>query len=402
MWPFSRKAKTVDQIASEIDGQLSGRRVVNANKALQVTTVLACVDAIASGCAVPDMHIMRRLGADQKEKAIDNSVYRILHRRPNEFQTALEFRETLTMHAALKGNGFAVPTRGDDGEVMELLPIHPDHVFIEQPSRYARVYRIVDEFGVVGNFQHDQVFHLRNRSWNMVEGLSAIEYAAEAIGLASDTEANIAALQKNGGKPGGVLKTKSKLSPEAIKRLKELWGKATNGKNAYKTPVIDNDTEYQPLGMTAVDQQVLETRRLQVEEICRAFGVFPQIVMHTDKASTFASAEAFFAAHTRMTVGKWQKNWCEKVDEFILDGSGPLFVEFDNRILDGASLRDTGVYYGKALGAGGSPPWMTQNEVRAERGLPPIEGGDELFKPTNAIIGEENGSLAEEIDALRT
>jgi len=88
----------------------------------------------------------------------------------------------------------------------------------------------------------------------------------------------------------------------------------------------------------------------------------------------------------RLTIGKWQKNWVEKTDEFILDGDGPLFAEFDNRLMNGASLKDTGEYYAKALGAGGAPPWMTQNEVRAEHGLPPISGGDELFKPTNAVI----------------
>jgi hypothetical protein len=33
----------------------------------------------------------------------------------------------------------------------------------------------------------------------------------------------------------------------------------------------------------------VETRRLQVEEVCRAFGVFPIMVGHSDKAATFAS-----------------------------------------------------------------------------------------------------------------
>lgn len=399
IWPFAQKSKTIDQVAAAIDGGKMGKRSLNAEKALQVSTVLACVDAIASGCSVPDMHVMRDLGNGQKEKAKDHPSYRVLHRRPNEFQTAMEYRETLTMHAALTGDGYAIPTFDDNGNILEKLPVHPSNVFIERPSRYVRLYRVVDDFGTVGIFPHNKIFHLRNRSWDLIRGLSAVTIAAEAIGLAIDTEENIARLQQHGGKPGGILSTEQTLKKETVDRLKDLWQRGTTGNNAYKTPVLDGGLKYTPMAMTAVDQQVLETRRMQVEEICRTFGVFPQIVMHSDKTSTFASAEAFFAAHTRLTIGKWQKNWCEKTDEFVLDGGGPLFVEFDNRMLNGASLKDTGEYYGKALGAGGAPPWMTQNEVRAERGLPPIEGGDELFKPTNAVIGDSNEVVENEINA---
>ena len=199
-----------------------------------------------------------------------------------------------------------------------------------------------------------------------------------------------------GGRPGGILSTEQKLGSEAITNVCEAWERATAGRNVYKTALLDAGYRYSPMGMSAVDQQTLETRHLQVEEICRAFGVFPQLVMHGGKTSIFASVEAFFAAHSRLTVRRWQKNWCEKLDEFILDGSGPLFVEFDNRIFDGASLKDSGEYYAKALGSGGAPPWMTQNEVRAERGLPLISGGDELFKPTNAVLGSSPDKPEEE------
>lgn len=395
MWPFSRKSapKTIDEIAKEIDGivgRKSAGQLVNRSTALDVTTVLACVDAIATGCAMPEMYVMRDLGGGQKERAIKDPAYRVLNRRPNEWQTAMEFRETLTMHAALTGNGYAIPTKVD-GNLSELLPVLPHMVVINQLNRYEFEYLVTDEFGMVGRFRHDQVFHLRNRSWDRIKGLDAVSKARAAIGLSMAAEENVASLQAHGGKPGGLLSTEQKLNEETIVRLKQAWEKGTTGKNAYKTPVLDAGIKYSQMAMTAVDQQTLETRRMQVEEICRAFGVFPQIVMHTDKTATFASAEAFFAAHTRLTVGKWQANWRQKLDEFVLDGAGPLFVEFDNRELNAAPLKDRGTYFAKALGAGGGPPWMTQNEVRAELGLPPKDGGDELFKPTNAVIGE-NGN----------
>ena len=388
---FQKRAKTIDQIANEIHERTGGSasgEIVNNNTALQVTAVLACVDAIASGCSVPDLHVMRDLGENKKERAINEPAYRILYRRPNEWQTAFEFREMLTMHAALTGNGIAIPTFDSRGRLSELIPILPGNWVLNTPRRYQFEYQLSDEFGLIGTFPFDKVFHLRNRSWDQIRGLDAVRQARQAIGLSIASEANISKLQANGGRPSGILSTDTKLGQETIDRLKEAFKKASTGRNSFKTAVLDANMKYTPMAMSAIDQETNATRRLQIEEICRAFGVFPQIVMHTDKTATFASAETFFAAHNRLTVGKWQKNWIEKTDEFLLDGSGNLFAEFDNRLFQGASLKDTGEYYAKALGAGGAPPWMTQNEVRAEQGKPPLPGGDELFKPSNAVIEE--------------
>lgn len=395
-WPFSTKAKKIDQIANQIDSaghSRFGNIVINERIALRASTALACVDAISSGCSVPDLHVMRDLGDGKKERATDDPRHRLFYRRPNEFQTAMEFREALTMHAALTGNGYALITRDFRGRVQELLPLEPHNVVINRSGRYDETYLISDEFGDIGSFEPKDVFHLRNRSWKRIEGMDGLWLAQKAVGLSIATEQNIGDLQMKGGKPGGILTTEQSLSDEAVARVKAAWKAATTGSNAYGTALLDKGLGYQAMGMSAVDQQSVETRRFQVEEVCRIFGVFPQIVMHTHGTATFASAEAFFSAHSRLTVHKWQKNWVEKGDEFVLDGGGPLFLEFDNRELHAASLKDTGAFYAKSLGAGGAPAWMTPNEVRADQGLPPVEGGDVLYPPSAIQKSDERSDL---------
>jgi len=392
-----KRSKSIDQVARELDGVAGGRRVagqvVTQETALQVTAVMACVEAIATACAMPPMHVMRWVGDGQKKKATDHPAYRLLHRRPNEWQTSYEFRQTITAHAALTGNGFALPVRVN-GKLVELIPVLPGSVTIERQDRYNVIYAVRDEYGVVGRFRPHEIFHLRNLSWDRIKGLEPVAMARKAIGLAMASEDNMAKLHGNGSKVSGFLSTENKLDPETIAKLKDNWTDKTTGANAFKTPVLDNGFKYNQLSMSAVDAQAIETRRMQVEEICRAFGVFPQIIMHSDKALGFANAEAFFSAHNRITAGKWQENWCQKADEFILDGDGPLFVEFDNRNMNAASLKDRGEYYGKALGTGGGVPFMTVNEVRADNGLPPIDGGDVLREPASSTMapsGETGG-----------
>lgn len=390
---LKRRSKSIDQVAAEIDGwggRSEAGEVVNERTALMNTTVLACVGVIADACSVPPMQVMRDLGEGRKEHARDLSVYRLLNRRPNDWQTSMEFRETLTMHAALTGDGYAFPVRDvRNGEIIELLPLMPYMVTIEDRARYNRVYTIADEWGVIARVGPEGIFHLRNRSWDRVRGMSAVRQLSRSIGLSIAAESNASKLYENGGRASGILSTENTLSAEAIERLKAAWGAVSTGAKKFRTAVLDNGMKYQALSMSSVDNQLLETRKQQVEEICRGFGVFPQMIGHSDKAATYASAEAFFAAHSRQTERKWQESWVQRVDEFILDGAGPLFVEFANQELQTATLKDRGEYFGKALGSGGGVPWMTQNEVRLASGLQPKEGGDVLREPIASTVKPE-------------
>ena len=153
---------------------------------------------LLQGFSIPDLHVMRSLDSGQKRRALDHPTYRILNRRPNAWQTAMEFRETMTMHAALTGNAYALRVL-KNGALVELLPLMPDWVRIEERGRYERWYIVQDSFGMIGEFRPDQIFHLRSRCWDLVKGLDCVSKARSAIGLSIAAEENIAALQSNGG-----------------------------------------------------------------------------------------------------------------------------------------------------------------------------------------------------------
>lgn len=386
---------TLDQLAARLDlaggGTSAAGEVVSVTRALQVSTVFACIESIASGCAVPTLDVFTDDEAGRPKIAKDAPQRRVLHRRPNEWQTSLEWRRTMTAHAALTGNGFSVPTYVD-GVLKEMIPVLPDQVHIEDIGRYQRIYRVHDEWGEIGVFDASAIFHLPGLMWNGKEGMDALRVAREAVGLSRAIERGQSREQMNGGRPSGIIYTDQTLDttngPKVIERIKEGWHNVSSGADRGKVGVLDWGFRFQPLSFSAVDAQLLETRRFQVEEICRAFGVFPQMVMHTDKASTFASAEAFFAAHERQTIRKWQQIWVQRLDEFALDGAGPLYAKFDNREIDAATLKDRGEYFARMTGAGGTAQIMTVNEIRIEMGLPPMPGGDVLHPPTGAAKKE--------------
>lgn len=363
---------------------------VSVESAMQVSAVWACVKAIANGCATPALHIYRELPDGRRQLATDAPEYRLLNRRPNEWQTSIEFRRTMTMHAALTGNALAVKVMAGN-RVLELIPVKPGNFTIDRVSRYDVQYRVADEYGLVGVFGPKDVLHLPNWQWDAIKGINAVGIAASAVGLSIASERTQAALHENGGRPSGLLSTEQQLNPEKLERLRDAW-RAWQVSNRNGTAILDHGMRYTPLAMSGVDSQHMELRRFQVEEVCRAFDVFPIMIGHSDKTATFASSEAFFAAHLKHTLGPWHQTWIQRLDEFVLDGRGPLFAEFDTRYLVSGSMKDRAAWARTMAEMG----IYTRNELRDEEGKDPIDGLDEPLTPMNMTGAGPKGDMTDD------
>lgn len=391
---FGRKAAqlTYDQIATLIDGNgaLSVAGVtVNDKTALGVSTVLACVKTIADGCATPSLTVFREKSDGTRERAVNIPEYRLLGRRPNEWQTSFEWRRQMTLHAALTGAALSIKVRGANRRVQELIPVMPGRWDVRKINRYEVRYRCWDDFGLVGEFEPDDVFILNGVQWDWVTSLNAVALARSAIGLAIATEQSQAAMHANGLRPSGTYSVEGTLTGEQHERL-TAYLKAKAGPDKVGTPmVMDRGAKWLNTAMSGVDAQHVETRRMQVEEICRGYGVFPIMVGHSDKASTFASSEAFFAAHVKHTLAPWHRAWTQRIDEMLLDGAGPLFAEFDTRYMMAGSMKDRAAWARTMAEMG----IYTRNEIRDEEGKDPLPGLDEPLTPLNmggAQKGQQN------------
>lgn len=386
---FGRKAAqlTYDQVAALLDDSWSGSVggvAVNDKTALQVSTVLACVKAIADGCATPALHVFREGADGRRQRAMNIPEYRLLNRRPNEWQTSYEWRRMMTLHAALTGTGLSLKVRGDNRRVRELIPVMPGAWDVQKISRYEVRYRCWDEFGLIGEFAPDDVFVLHNLQWSWHASLNAVSLARTAIGLAIQTERSHIKFHENGVRPSGVYSVEGTLTGEQHDRLTAHLKARAGGDKAGSPLVLDRSAKWVSTAMTGVDAQHLETRRMQVEEICRYYGVFPIIVGHSDKAATFASSEAFFSAHVRQTLAPWHQNWVQRIDEMLLDGAGPLFAEFDVRYLTAGDMKDR-AQWARTMAELGI---YTRNELRDEERMDPLPGLDEPLTPMNMAGGK--------------
>ena len=132
------------------------------------------------------------------------------------------------------------------------------------------------------------------------------------------------------------------------------------------------------MGVTSVDAQTMEARRFQIEEICRAFRVFPQMVMQADKAATYASAEQFFLNHVVHSLGPWLERWEQAIDRDLLEGDD-IYAHFETNALLRGAAADRAAFYTSLYNIGVLSP----NEIRAYEDLNPYPGGDEFRVPMN-------------------
>lgn len=378
---------------------------VTLDAALAVSTVLACVRVLAEGVGQMPHKVYSEAVEGSPEIDREHPAYKLLAKRPNEWQTPFEFREGMMIHAVLTGNGYAYKNKVN-GELRELLPLVSTKVKPVQDARYRLTYELTLPDGTPKILQRDEVFHLRGSSWDGYTGLDAVRLAREAIGLAITTEETHARLHSNGARPGGLLMLENggKMGEPQLKALREEWEKTQGGvANAMKTAILVGGWKYQQMAMTGVDAQHIETRKFQIEEICRAFRVFPLMVMQADKAATFASAEQFFIAHVIHSLDPWAVRLEQAADRDLIsneDQDRGIYTKLIREgLLRGAS-RDRADFYTKALGAGGSPAWMTQDEVREKENLPAM-GGDaaKLPTPTNPAPANSNATADESIPA---
>jgi HK97 family phage portal protein len=356
---------------------------VNTETAMQVTGVLAGARVLAEDVSGLPLRIYERRGTSRV--ALDDELQALLD-MPNEWQTGQELREQLMLHAVLAGNGIAWKNVVRN-QVVELLPLQPGWVTTEQRKDWGIVHRVRLPDGTTFDLKSSEVVHLRGPSWAGFSGLEVIRLAREAIGLSIATEAAHSTLHSNGLHTSGLYSVEGSLQKPDYDLLRaHIEANFIGEENRGKPLILDRNAKFTPISMTGVDAQHLETRRYQIEEIARALRVFPQMIGHTDKASTFASAEAFFLAHVKYSVLPWVNRWEGVIKRDLIGRDRPrVFAKHNVAALERADIKTRYTAYGQGIKDG----WLLRNEARGWEELDEIDGLSEPLQPLNMATPDQ-------------
>jgi HK97 family phage portal protein len=393
---------------------------VSPDVAMRVSVVHACIEVLSMTLASLSLRVYKNLPNGGNERAIDHPLYPILSRRPNSWQTRFEFIEYQVRQLFLRGNAYAEK----DFQTLELVPLHPDRVRVEQLANRQLRYRIKPTPNIVDApsigperlLSQEQMLHIRDASDDAIAGQARTVLAREAIAVAAAAERFSGRWLQNDGS-GRVMATHpARLDPTTRSEFHRVYQENAAGwANRGKLLLAEGGVKYEILPGLSESGFLTDPRKFQLAEICRYFGrVPPFMIGHEDKTTWGTNIEQIkggFVAFCAKPIG-------DRIEQALMrdllaeDEQEEYFIAFDYAGL----LRGDLLSVVQAIAIERQQGLLNANEGRALLNMNPREdpGGD-VYQQTppsaapnptagavpagNAPPAEEPSATDEELDA---
>ena len=368
---------------------------VTAQTAMRVAAVYACVRLLAGSIGSLPLPIYERTPQGRKE-IDDHPLWWILNEEATPRFTSAAGWQYAVKCVLLRGDAFMMIKRNRAGVINALIPLDPDMVIVERQGDRL-MYYVHDNgerFGVV----QEDMLHLPGFGYNGLRSMSVIQWAAkQPIGIALAAEEHSARFFSNGAQPSFVLSTEGKMTQENAERLKQQFAEKVAGTaNAWKPLVLTEGVALKELSINAVDSQLMESRKFQVVDIARAFGVPPFMIGSMETSTSWGSGvEHMGMGYVKYTLKPMTVLWEQELNRKLF-GTARYFVQFDFSDLLRGDSAALAAYMREAIGGSQGPGWMTANEIRHDLNMLPIDGGDVLFDPAKNMAAAASANVKAE------
>jgi HK97 family phage portal protein len=377
---------------------------ISRETALTYSAVFSCVRVLAETLASMPIKLYKSGKDGNRDVVTNHKIYKMLHVAPNIEMTSYQLKEVLMMQLCLSGNAFCMKLKNSVGDVIGLYPIDSDSVVIDRNKNLpatdpnSLIYKIKSE-GKEKSYTRDDIFHIAGLSLNGVDGLTPIGYMSQAIQLGMTYEEFGVNFYRNGANPSGILEHPSFPNEEARTAIKEDFGKRWAGlKNAGKPILLYEGMTYKPITVNQTDAQFLESRKFQIEDICRIYRVPLHLVQNLDRA-TNNNIEHQSLEFIMYTMLPWFSRFEAAFNQQLLSDSEVKQGYYTEFLTDALLRGDISSRY-KAYAVARQWGWMSVNDIRKRENMNSIKNGDIYIEPMNmkeagTVIEPEGGGKNE-------
>lgn len=367
--PISAYAETWDLLPGRTD---AGRHV-SERDALQVAAVWRAVNLIAGTSSSLPLKTYRDGTRERVASVVDD---------PHPELTPFELFETLWFSLLLWGNSYHQKIRNRDGRVVELWPLPSSQMQVGRVTPSAsfpggKLFKLVDGDGETHVLSSRDVFHVPGPGYDGITGVSPIRMASQGLGLALAAEEYGARLFGSGSMMAGILQTEQRLDEEQAKSIKARWQANVGGlRKSHEIAVLGSGAKFQPVTMPNTDAQFLESRKFQISEIARWFGIPPHLLFDVEKSTSWGTGiESQSIGFVVYTLRPWLTRIEQRVTK-ELTGPG-TYTEFTvEGLLRGDSAARAAFYRTMV-----EIRAMNPNEVRGRENMEPYDGGNVFANP---------------------
>lgn len=368
---------------------------VNEQNALGVPAIWSAVNFLSGTIASLPLQLFRRR-SEGREIDTAAKLSRLLHDAPNDEWTSYRWRKYSMTRTLLGGRSYTLIVRNRGGGVNSLFPLDPSRVTVDR-KQGRTFYRVANPDGRDGKTYEakdviDIPFMIGADGHSHVDPTGRLK---DAIGLALALESYASKFFQNGGVPPHVLQGPFN-SPAAATRASHDVAQAMIDAQAKRQNVLSLPIghELKGLGSNPEQNQLVEARRFQLEEIARVYDI-PPVFLQDLTHGTFSNTEQQDLHFVKHTLTQWLTCWEQELNLKLFGAqSNQRFVEFNvDGLLRGDFTSRMQGYATAIQNAIRSP-----DEVRQKENLPPRGGAaDDLHIQSATVpVGFMTGAEPEE------
>lgn len=353
--------------------------------------VFACITRIAQDISKLPIRVVEQ-GADGIWRNADVPAFSPVLRKPNTWQTRIQFFEQWMASKLCHGNTYVLKGRSGRNTVDSLYVLNPKRVqplVTEDGDVYYRLGRnefagINDDSVVVpaSEIIHDRI----NCLAHPLIGISPIAACALAANNGLAIQRNSSKFFSNGSRPSGILTAPGQITKAQAEDMKTQWEDNYSGANVFKTAILGGGLKYEAVAVNAVDSELIKQLMWDERAICTVFHV-PTFMVNVGELPKYDNIEALQQQYYTQCL----QRHLEDIELLLDEGLGLLNVpsktygtEFDLDVLlrmdtQGVVKAETQLVKGMI---------KAPNEARRRLNLDPVEGGD------SPMSQQQNYSLA--------
>jgi len=371
-------APELERPTAAITTWIASFSAVSASDALGHPAIWRAINIISADVAKVPIALYRRETDGSRVAENTRPEARLLRERAAPGVSGYSLRRTLTAHALLVGNGFAMITRDPRGQPVALTVLDPTVTSINEEAPLSWRTTIKEQTIIISD---SDMVHLSGLCWDGLNGESPLVLLREAIRLELGVQRFAAAFFEKGYALSGFLKSPRALSVDEVRRLREEFRQRhSSAGNAHDIGVLTGGLEFQPSVAEPQKTQLVESRDAGLRAIANMFGLPPHKLGDPTRTS-YASIEAENADYLQTTLDPWLVAWEQEASLKLIPERerDRYYFEHNRNAVVRTQLGERVTSYAKLIEIGVLSP----NEVRERENLDKRERGDSYYVPAN-------------------
>lgn len=355
------------------------------------------IDKIGQSLSVYEPYVKDKAG-----KVYENHPLLALFNKPNPRMTASDFVHLYGMLYEIYGETFWYLARGmtanglTSGKVKEVYLLNPAQMEVCIHEGELVGYVLHKTNGDRVPFEPTEIIHdKRPNPFNEWRGMSVLERAATYVDIELVTSEFTLNYMRNNASPSGIVSLPS-MTPEAFTMFTQQWRENYEGpQNAGKTAFIRNgQADFKAVGATLKDVDQKITREMAKDDVLMMLDMPKPLLGMTDgNGFGRGNVETLKYIFAESKLEPMMKR-LDRIYSTILLGNeaneGRLEIDHESPVPEDKEFE-------LKRSQAGVNVWLTVNEVRAEQGLPPIDGGDVLDTSNTAVQQEQTGKTIKKV-----